>query len=250
MHMFNSKKEGIVVTLVFALVLSVFSGVLINRMHNLDGRMTSLEEQLQERESTDKEILDNLKKLHGQQEEIKKLEKEKLEREQKREQEHASAITNAKELGLSSQTDLVKSTVALNTDDMNRIIDNWTAHMDRQSVLKGHGEAFITASKETGLNPIYILAHAIVESGCGTSYLAINRGNFFGINAIDTDPGQAYAMGDTVDEGIINGAKWIKRNYYDNGYTTLDDMKAAGYATSNSWKSQIVQVANTSVSYL
>lgn len=244
------KKEGIVITLVFALVLSIFSGVLINRMHNLDGRMTSLEEQLQERESTDKEILNNLKQLHEQQESIKKLEQEKLDREKKREQEHAEAITKIKELGLSSQTDLVKSTVALNADDMNRIIDGWTKHMDRQSVLKGHGAAFIAASKETGYNPIYILAHAIVESGCGTSYLAINRGNFFGINAVDTDPGQAYAMGDSVDEGIINGAKWIKRNYYDNGYTTLDDMKAAGYATSGTWKSQIVQVANTSISYL
>ena len=85
-------------------------------------------------------------------------------------------------------------TVALNTEDMNRIIDSYTAHV-KNSNLRGHGGAFIQASRETGLNPIYILAHAIIESGNGTSYLARNRYNFFGIAAYDNNPGAAYAPG-------------------------------------------------------
>lgn len=247
MHNFSrSWKEGIIITGLIAVVLFVFFGVLNNRLNFVEGRMTSLENQLQEREDTDKEILDNLKTIQGQQDAIRKLEEEKL----KQEKQHKAAVAEAKELGLSTSTDLVKSTVALNTNDMNKIIDKWAEHMDKQSVFKGHGEAFIQASKETGLNPIYILAHAIEESGCGTSYLAINRCNFFGINAVDDNPGKAYAMGDNVDEGIINGAKWIKRNFYDHGYTTIQSMKDAGYATNSTWGHNIVQIANTSVEYL
>ncbi len=242
----NSWKEGIVITTLIAFVLFIFFGVLNNRLNLLEGRITSLETQLQEREETDKEILSNLKEIHAQQETIRKLEEEKL----KRDKEHKDAVTHAKQVGLSTTTDLVTSTVALNTNDMNKIIDKWTEHMDKQSVLKGHGEAFIQASNETGLNPIYILAHAIEESGCGTSYLAVTRCNFFGINAVDSNPGNAYAMGDNVDEGIINGALWIKKNFYDKGYTTIQSMKDAGYATNNKWGHNIVQIANTSVQYL
>ena len=146
-------------------------------------------------------------------------------------------------------SDLVTSTVALNTEDMNRIIDSYTAHVENSN-LRGHGEAFIQASRETGLNPIYILAHAIIETGSGTSYLARDRYNFFGIAAYDSNPGAAYAMGDNVDEGIINGAKWIRRNFYDQGYTTLSAMKNGGYASSDKWASDIAQVANSCIQLL
>ena len=55
-------------------------------------------------------------------------------------------------------------------------------------------------------------------------------------------------MGDDVDQGIINGAKWIASNFYNNGYTTLDDMQAGGYATNQEWKYKIQSVMNTSLS--
>ena len=168
-------------------------------------------------------------------------------KQEKLKREHANAIEIAKQ-GIDEYTDL-GTKLALTGEDMNKIIDEWTSHLDN-SVIRGHGDAYIEASKRTGLNPIYLLAHSIIESGSGTSYLARTRGNFFGINAVDSNPDLAYHMGDTVDEGIISGAEWIKRNYYDNGYKTLRAMKDANYATSDRWVRDIVSVANTTVGYL
>ena len=41
---------------------------------------------------------------------------------------------------------------------------------------------------------------------------------------VDANPSQGYNLGDGYDEGIINGAKWIKKHYYDNGQNTLYSM--------------------------
>ena len=46
---------------------------------------------------------------------------------------------------------------------------------------------------------------------------------------------------------FIEGAKWIKSNYYDNGYTTLDSMHQAGYASDPNWASQISSLANAAI---
>jgi len=142
-------------------------------------------------------------------------------------------------------SDLSNKSVYVTTEDMNNII----RHFDPSgtSPFQGQGDIFIEASKESGLDPIYIFAHACVESGFGNSYLAKSRFNYFGINAVDVDPNQAYAMGSNMEEGIINGAAWIKKNYYAQGYTTLRQMKEAGYATSDTWVISILGVANNSI---
>ena len=57
-------------------------------------------------------------------------------------------------------------------------------------------------------------------------------------------------MGDSVEEGIIEGAKWIKANYYDNGYTTLGAMKRANYATDPNWPYNITNIMNQSLNAL
>lgn len=237
-------KEGMKVIIALVMV-----AIMVNVCSAFDQRITDVEQQVEETKAMDREVLNNLKEIKSQTDEINRLTQERIKQEQEHEHKHTEAIETAKNTGLSVHSDLVTSTVALNTEDMNRIIDSYTAHV-KNSNLRGHGGAFIQASRETGLNPVYILAHAIVESGNGTSYLARNRYNFFGIAAYDNNPGAAYAMGDNVDEGIINGAKWIKRNFYDEGYTTLSAMKKGGYASSDKWASDIAQVANSCIRLL
>lgn len=237
-------KEGMKVIIALVMV-----AIMVNVCSAFDQRITDVEQQVEETKAMDQEVLNNLKEIKSQTDEINRLTQERMKQEQEREHNHAEAVKAAKNSGLSVHSDLVTSTVALNTEDMNRIIDSYTAHV-KNSNLRGHGGAFIQASRETGLNPIYILAHAIIESGSGTSYLARNRYNFFGIAAYDNNPGAAYAMGGNVDEGIINGAKWIKRNFYDEGYTTLSAMKKGGYASSDKWASDIAQVANSCIQLL
>lgn len=57
-----------------------------------------------------------------------------------------------------------------------------------------HDEVFqgiVDAENKYGLNALFILAHADVESAHGNSYYATTRNNLFGFNAVDSDPDQA-----------------------------------------------------------
>lgn len=148
-------------------------------------------------------------------------------------------------------SDLSNKSVYVTTEDMNNII----AHFDPSgtSPFQGQGNIFIEASKESGLDPIYIFAHASWESDYGRSYLARDRGNYFGINAIDANPNAAHHMGNTVYDGIVNGAVWISKNYYQEGQTSLNSMiyghkryaQAAG-----AWIKGVNGIMSESYSYL
>ena len=148
--------------------------------------------------------------------------------------------------GISGNTDL-GSYSNVSAEDMDKIIDYYDSKVNGGSRFKGKGYVFVEAGKQTGLNPVYLFAHAACESAYGNSYLARTRNNYFGINAVDSDPGQANNMGDSVDEGIINGAHWIKSNFYDHGYRTLDQMHNAGYASGSSWSTDIQNIANAAL---
>lgn len=230
-------KDICIITLCMAIV--GFGISIHSRIEAFDKRVTNLEQRIQKNHDAEAQLLKQLEELNQRTKEIKMAQ-----------EKHRNALKEAKE-GLSIYTDLdAGEKISLNADDMNRIIDGWTSHLSEDSVLKGHGEAFIIASRETGLDPVYLLAHAIIESGSGTSYLAKTRYNFFGINAVDANPDLAYNMGDGVDEGIIAGAYWIKSNFYDNGYTSLYEMAQGGYATNPRWASDIASVYNDAIDYL
>lgn len=95
-----------------------------------------------------------------------------------------------------------------------------------KGVMKGMGAAFIEAAKEYNVSEVYLVAHACLESGNGTSHLAtgveVNGTtvyNLFGIGAYDANPvgngsQRAYSQGWTsVESAIKGGAKWISENY-------------------------------------
>ena len=95
-----------------------------------------------------------------------------------------------------------------------------------KGVMKGMGAAFIEAAKEYNVSEVYLVAHACLESGNGTSHLAtgveVNGTtvyNLFGIGAYDANPvgngsQRAYSQGWTsVEAAIKGGAKWISKNY-------------------------------------
>ena len=158
---------------------------------------------------------------------------------------------------------------------LNAWIDSTSA--GRNGALHGLGATFLSAAKQYGLNEVYLLAHAILESGWGTSSLAqgttyhneqigSNRYtgtyyNFYGIGAYDTNAnyygGQAAAINgwNTREKAVTGAAKWIAANYvYSGNYDqqTLYAMKwdyartnATGsrgwhqYATSTTWANSI-----------
>ena len=98
-----------------------------------------------------------------------------------------------------------------------------------KGVLEGKGQQFKEAADAYGLSELYLVTHACLESGDGTSQLA--RGvsvngttvyNMFGIGAYDAGAVSygsqyAYSMGwTTVDAAIEGGARWISENYINN----------------------------------
>ncbi|AOZ62351.1 tail lysin 1 [Bacillus phage SBP8a] len=127
-------------------------------------------------------------------------------------------------------------------------LDNWiNSKAPKDSMMRGMGATFLKAGQEYGLDPRYLIAHAAEESGWGTSKIARDKGNFFGIGAFDDSPySSAYEFkdgtGSAAEKGIMGGAKWISEKYYGKGNTTLDKMKAAGYATNASWAPNIASI--------
>ncbi len=95
-----------------------------------------------------------------------------------------------------------------------------------KGILSGMGQAFIDAANENGISEAYLVAHACLETGNGTSTLStgvsingITVYNMFGIGAYDGNalPGgaaYAYSQGWTTPEAAIKGgARWIAQNY-------------------------------------
>ncbi|WP_139892146.1 N-acetylglucosaminidase [Bacillus sp. D386] len=146
-----------------------------------------------------------------------------------------------------------------------------------QKILAGKGilaekaKAFIDGGKANGVNEIYLIAHALLETGNGTSQLATgvevgrdskgnlvvandsNRKNLtaikktynmYGINAIDSNPlvgGATYAYEMewfTPEAAIKGGAAFIGNGYVNRGQDTLYKMRwnplyAATYGTAS-----------------
>ncbi|WP_026884439.1 glucosaminidase domain-containing protein [Clostridium akagii] len=127
-----------------------------------------------------------------------------------------------------------------------------------KGVLNNKGSQFLAAAQQSNINPIYLVSHALLESGNGTSQLAtgvVVNGrttyNLFGIGAYDSNPitmGAQYAFDQgwfSVDQAIAGGANWISSQYINNGnykQNTLYKMRwnpaSPGnhqYATDVSW---------------
>jgi beta-N-acetylglucosaminidase len=70
------------------------------------------------------------------------------------------------------------------------------------SGLYNTGEDFINAQEEVYINAAMELAFAIHESGWGSSRIAQDKNNLFGINAVDSDPYNSATTFDTVQDCI------------------------------------------------
>ncbi|OPJ61639.1 N-acetylmuramoyl-L-alanine amidase [Clostridium oryzae] len=134
-----------------------------------------------------------------------------------------------------------------------------------KGVLSGKGEAFLEGGKKYNVNPIYLVSHAFLETGYGTSQLSngslkVNGKKTYNMYGIGATDGKANKAGSeraykegwfTVDKAIIGGAKFIGANYINNKSTPQDTLykmrwnyynMAHQYATDVRWASN--QVGN------
>lgn len=116
-----------------------------------------------------------------------------------------------------------------------------------KGILDNEGTSFARASRLHDVNEIYLINHALLETGKGKSKLAegvdvdakgkVGKGNkkyynFFGIGAYDHDPVNEAAKyefkhgWDTPEKAIVGGAKFIKAEFLnDEAHATLYGMR-------------------------
>nr|WP_263313783.1 GW dipeptide domain-containing protein [Mammaliicoccus sp. Marseille-Q6498] len=116
-----------------------------------------------------------------------------------------------------------------------------------KGILENQGEAFSQAAKAVGINEIYLISHALLETGNGTSQLAkggaidskgnVNLNsktkyyNMFGVGATDNNAlygGINYAQlsgWNSPAKAILGGAQFISKNYIKAGQNTLYKMR-------------------------
>ena len=133
-------------------------------------------------------------------------------------------------------------------DEMNKWISD---RAPENSAFIGKGEEFLEVSKETNLDPRYLVAHAALESAWGTSTIAKDKNNYFGIAAYNNSPYSSALSFDSSKSGIEEGAKWIKTHYIDEGQDTLNKMQFGkktyctlddGTTPDQSWIDKIVAI--------
>ncbi len=88
------------------------------------------------------------------------------------------------------------------------------ASENNSSRLYGTGTFFYYAQEKYGVNAILSLSLSRNETGNGTSNLAVNKNNGFGLNAVDSNPTQAANWYASFSSSILGYAsKWITYGY-------------------------------------
>ena len=121
-------------------------------------------------------------------------------------------------------------TEGISLNDINTVLQG-------KGVLSEKGQAFFDSCKIYNVSPAYLISHAFLETGNGTSVLATGvivtqvngvpvtpkvTYNLFGIGAYDANPiklGSEYAYTKgwfSVEQAIAGGADWISKYYINN----------------------------------
>lgn len=135
----------------------------------------------------------------------------------------------------------------LNLEEISNITANeLNISLKNRGILCGKGESFRQAAQVHQVNEAYLLSHALLETGNGTSKLATGvlvnsvdgrpvspkiTYNMYGIGAIDSNPivkgaETAYKNGwFTPEDSIIGGAKFVRERYLNEGANTIYKMR-------------------------
>lgn len=113
------------------------------------------------------------------------------------------------------------------------------------TALAGLGPAFVGAGRQYGVNPLYLVAHAIEESAFGASELAQTRNNLFGIAAYDSNPGAAMSF-PSFAACIDYEARFVRREYLDPQGAFYHGPSLRGmnvsYASDRRWAANIAAI--------
>lgn len=108
--------------------------------------------------------------------------------------------------------------------------------------LYGIGNSVQKAEMLYGVNSLFIISLAVVESGWGESYLATTRNNLFGICAYDGNEGAATSFA-TKEDCVLHLGKLISEEYFSKGRTDLYSINAI-YASNSDWANMVGSMMN------
>ena len=163
--------------------------------------------------------------------------------------------------------------------ELNSYLNSLPKVNGKNTVFYNQGKAFINAAQKYDIDLVYLVSHAMWETGYGNSVLAqgqtitsykgkpldkpVTVYNFFGIGAIDKSANvsgaeASYSNGWTSIEKTIEGsAKWISANYINSSkynQNTIYKMKFNydyiwhQYATDVNWSNGISGIMNNIIS--
>lgn len=98
-----------------------------------------------------------------------------------------------------------------NSSTLNTIINNKVAS---NSKMKNTGSEFVEKQNTYGVNALLMAGLAANESAWGSSNIAQSKNNLFGLNAVDSSPGQSANYFASVEQCIKEFAeKWMSKEY-------------------------------------
>ena len=137
---------------------------------------------------------------------------------------------------VNNETDLrTKSNVSI--EEYQKMLEN--------TALYEIAESLYNAEQKFGVNGLYLMGLACLESSYGNSNFAKNRNNIFGWNAVDSNPGKASYF-TSKSECVMFVAEKLSYNYlnengcYFEGYTAKDIDKH--YCTDKQHANKIIKI--------
>jgi uncharacterized protein YraI len=121
------------------------------------------------------------------------------------------------------------------------------------SPFKNLGGAFIQAQETWGVNALYLMAHAALESAWGTSSIARSKNNIYGFMAYDDDPYGRAAVFRSMADCIMHCSAYIRREYHSHGGSWYNGAHLVGmnvrYATDRMWAFKLANAMQTICPY-
>lgn len=109
--------------------------------------------------------------------------------------------------------------------------------------LAGLGEAFYQAERDFGVNSLFLIGIANLESGYGKSRIANDKNNLFGFRAYDRSPYSSAGRYEMKGDSILEVAAFLSKNYLSENGKFFHGVSTNGvnvkYSTSRAWSSQV-----------
>ena len=113
--------------------------------------------------------------------------------------------------------------------------------------MYGMGSAFVKAEQTYGVNALYLMGLACLESAYGSSNYAVNRNNLYGWEAYDSNPDNAKKF-DSREYGTMFVAEKLKVNYLTEGGKWFEGYSARAvdvhYCTDKLHADKIVNIVS------